>query len=171
MRAEVLELARRISDLLDSPEDHQLEDLTEAEDLAYEIKPYVDRLVTLQRLLRPVQSIANKRDQIADLQQDLAKEAAEIEGVKSQGCCQMESLNDELAELKDDRKILVQEIAEDDKSGSSESEDRGKPSSLLKQPVAVRMQRIFQNRFVGLDQLVRIFKLEFIEEEVTSYEE
>ena len=64
----VHELAQRITHLGDQGEDAEIvEDIDTSHALALSIKPYVDRLISLQHLMNPVGGVIEKREQIQEV--------------------------------------------------------------------------------------------------------
>ena len=65
-KRQILQLSQQITDLTEGY-NVPIDDLGLTQSMAESIKPYVDRLVTLNKLLNPVGRIVSKRDQIEEL--------------------------------------------------------------------------------------------------------
>lgn len=114
---QVLSLAQRITSLATDDEDVNI-DPELSHRLALSVKPYVDRLVALSRLLNPVGRIIAKREQIDELRGEIAQDIASVEDA-SQGLGEIvdttliTELQTELAAVKRDRKLFAEEEEED----------------------------------------------------------
>ena len=78
LKEQVLQLSNKINDLTEDY-DYPIVDIVLAQTMAQAIKPYVDRLVAVNLLLNPVDRIVSKRDQIQELQLQIAEEMAVVE--------------------------------------------------------------------------------------------
>jgi len=115
---QVLSLARRITSLATDDEDVNI-DPELSHRLALSVKPYVDRLVALSRLLNPVGRIIEKREQIDELRGEIAQDIASVEDA-SQGLGEIvdttliTELQTELAAVKRDRKLFAEDEEEEE---------------------------------------------------------
>ena len=163
VKQRVLQLAKQITDLLETPE-QILENPAEAEPLAYQIKPYIDRLCTLKRLLDPVERIVERSDRIKDLQHELERDMEELSSVQNELGPDdriAAEVGNELAALKDDSKIVVRELAPDDRVAAGDKRKKRRRPSLLELPVVERMEQIFGKRFVRIGQIEKMLGLSF----------
>ena len=163
VKEKVLQLARQITDLLEAP-DQPLEDHLEAETLAYQIKPHIDRLCTLKRVLNPVERIVERSDKIKNLQSELERDMEELSSVQEEldpDDRLVGEVESQLAALKDDSKIVVREVAPDDRVERSEKQKKRTRPALLDVPVVERMEQIFGDRFVPLEQIEKMLSVSF----------
>ena len=174
----VLNLAQRISDLVHGRA-RPVDDPELSFSVAQAVKPYVDRIFSLKRLLEPVDRIIDKRQQIQLLQAGLAEDVAEVENASTSGPALepdlLSELQGEIAAVKRDRKIYIsdEDIEEEDSLASepstqdpppedaSDSAPSGKRQRLLDLPVAERLAVIFGSRFIGVPRLSELFNAEF----------
>lgn len=75
-----LQLSQQIN-ALTSEYHAPIEDLELAQEMAQAVKPYIDRLTALHRLLNPVDRIVDKTDQIHELQSEIVADVAEVEDI------------------------------------------------------------------------------------------
>ena len=170
LKEEVISLAQHIFDLIDHQE--SVEDIALAQEMGQAIKPYVDRLVSLKRLLNPLERIIEKRTQLEKLQAGLDADVAEVENLSEGISADIDTalfndLQGEISAVKKDCRIFVNTIDEKDERDSRKPS--GKSTSLLDQPIALRLEQIFGTRFVGLDRLADILHLHVDEETAASY--
>lgn len=122
---QVLSLARRITSLATDDEDVNI-DPELSHRLALSVKPYVDRLVALSRLLNPVGRIIEKREQIDELRGEIAQDIASVEDA-SQGLGEIvdttliTELQTELAAVKRDRKLFAEDEEEEEEDPLEET--------------------------------------------------
>ena len=122
---QVLSLARRITSLATDDEDVDI-DPELSHRLALSVKPYVDRLVALSRLLNPVGRIIEKREQIDELRGEIAQDIASVEDA-SQGLGEIvdttliTELQTELAAVKRDRKLFAEDDEEEEEDPLEET--------------------------------------------------
>jgi hypothetical protein len=172
LRLRVLSLARGVSRLAEEGEDEEIEDPGLAERLALTVKPYVDRLVSLKRLLNPVDRIITKREQIEELRGEIADDLATVEGQSESLSTDVppDLVNDlqaELAAVRRDRKLFVETPPEETEGGEpDEAEEpvdeqakakRPWGKRFLDRPVEERMRLILGPRYIGPDRLAEIF--------------
>ncbi|MFC1525277.1 hypothetical protein ACFL6X_00525 [Candidatus Latescibacterota bacterium] len=176
IRDEIRRITSSLSGLLDRREE-LLEDVAGAVDLAQAVKPYMDRLASLHRLLDPLERIRENRDQILELQAEIAQDVAVVEDVSAAGEEQMDAdlmveLRNEIAAVKRDRKIFVVEgDGEDEEDEESPSEEKTRADAatpLAEQPLTERLRTIFGPRFVDLPRLGNLLGRDFTEEEVSA---
>ena len=156
IKVRVLGLARRITGLVGNTPP-PLEDPYIALDMAQTIKPYIDRLLTLKNLLNPVDRIISKREQIQELQAGIAADVAEVETVSDSAddnvdTSLIDDLQGEIAAIKKDRKLHVNEIDEEDEKPREKTAAKG-GNQLENLPIAQRLERILCERFIGHQQL------------------
>ncbi|MBT4501492.1 MAG: hypothetical protein HOC74_27435 [Gemmatimonadetes bacterium] len=172
LKARVLELSERINGLVDEQAE-RIDDIAVAQDMAQGVKPYIDRLIALQRLLNPVDRIIVKRDQIQELQAEIAEDVAEVEDISGDMGDQVDSplLNDlegEIASVKRDRKLFVSEVIDEEFDAPLQTPGPSGPQTLLQLDVPERFERILGDRFLSLSRLSEIldtpFSREFISE-------
>ncbi len=158
VRAKIVDLAHRITELVEGKH-NPVQDLELSHHIAHSTKPYIDRLVSLRRLLNPVDRIIDRREQIQGLQQELAQDLAEVEdlsgSISDVDPGLINQLQGEIAAVKKDRKLYVSDEEDDD-----EEEDVAEPIStggtqakLIDLPVAERMRLILGSRFVDTNRL------------------
>ncbi len=152
----VHDLAQRITHLGDQDEDAEIvEDIETSHALALSIKPYVDRLISLQHLMNPVGGVIEKREQIQELQEELAEDIALIEHATTDldtvDPSFLQDLQTEIAAVKRDRRIEFTEesASEDDEEPSSEA-DR---TALQEQSTEDRLRAIFGARFIDTEKV------------------
>lgn len=156
LKSQVLQLTERINALADEGQG-KIDDIVLAQETAQAIKPYVDRLVSLNRLLNPVDRIVEKRQQIHELQEELVEDVAEIEsiagGIKPDvSSVVVNDLQGEIAAVKRDRKLYVSEVVAEDPPPVNSSDIKVAKSRLLNLPIEERFQLIFSERFISLDR-------------------
>ncbi len=144
-------------------------DLESARSIAQKIKPYIDRVTALKRLLNPVHRIVKNRAQVNELQAEIVEDVAHVESISHDEPLEIEKpllteLQTELAAVKKDRKIFVKKIdAEDEKVPKTGKKQR---SGLLDLPLYERLERVFKDRYVGPDQLSGLMGVSFSPEEL-----
>ena len=132
---QVLSLARRITSLATDDEDVNI-DPELSHRLALSVKPYVDRLVALSRLLNPVGRIIEKREQIDELRGEIAQDIASVEDA-SQGLGEIidttliTELQTELAAVKRDRKLFAEDDEEEEEEEEDPLEETGETEAAL----------------------------------------
>jgi hypothetical protein len=166
LKDQVLKLTERIAHLAQGKQ-YKLDDIALAQEAAQTIKPYVDRLVALNRLLNPVDRIVEKRLKIHDLQAEIANDVAVIEnladGIDDDVVAPnlVSDIQKEISAVRRDRKLFVSQINEDDPPQQADSQHQSnKSNSLLDQPVEKRFERIFAERFISLARLESILSLQ-----------
>ena len=172
LRERVRGLAQRIIHLADEDiEDVEVEDPEVSQRLAMSVKPYIDRLVALRRLMNPVGRIVNKRHQITELQEEIAEDIASVENASDEledGVDPelMTELQTELAAVKRDRRLFNDE----DDGPAPDTDDSDAPDAveaatdsggggrlpLLRRRVAERLRLLLGPRFLDLDQLAEV---------------
>jgi len=162
---QVLQLTKRINTLADGSQD-KIEDLALAQEMAHATKPYIDRLIALNRLLNPVDRLVEKRQQIHVLQEELAEDVAEIENVAGgiQSDIAPVIVNDiqgEIAAVKRDRKLFISEVAAEDNPPIKSIVDKSDKTNLLSLSVEERFERIFSERFISLSRIESILSIQF----------
>ncbi|MEW6751305.1 MAG: hypothetical protein AB1505_10060 [Candidatus Latescibacterota bacterium] len=172
LKARVLELSGRVHALVADRVDH-IHDTDLAQELAAAVKPYVDRLVALKRLLNPVDRIVVKQVQIEELEAGIAQDVAEVEDLSDQVAQDLEEtlladLESEIAAVKRDRKLHVTEIEADETEPASPQASRPRP--LLELSLPERFERIFGERFVSLSRIAQVLQVEMAEGEANTYE-
>jgi hypothetical protein len=173
IRDQVLQLTDRINALAD--EGHgKIDDLTLAQETAQAIKPYVDRLVSLNRLLNPVDRVVEKRQQIHDLQEELAEDVAEIEDIAGGITTDVapaivNDLQGEIAAVKRDRKLYISEVDSVDPPAAEPNNAKGEKTNLLNLPVEQRFQRIFSERFISIARSESILAVKISDSDKKRY--
>ena len=124
LKNQVLQLSNRINDLTEDY-DYPIVDIVLAQTIALAIKPYVDRLVAVNLLLNPVDRIVSKRDQIQELQLQIAEEMAVVEDLTEDIGEEVDNsiLNDlqsQIASVKKDRKLFVSKVDAEDATSQIE---------------------------------------------------
>jgi hypothetical protein len=176
----ILELSDRITALAGG-QCGPIAGLAAAQQMAQTIKPYVDRLCALRRLLTPVGSIAAKRVQIDELRERIAEDVAVVETLSDDvgnavDPALLSQLEGELASVKRDRKLFVQEIAADDLEAepkpvpSPMSVSADAPLPLAQLPVQKRLKLILGRRFVSVPDLAGLLSLRLDEGLVQKHE-
>ncbi len=163
IKDQVLQLTERINALADGGQD-KIDDIGLAQETAQAIKPYVDRLVSLNRLLNPIDRVVEKRQQIHDLQEELAEDVAEIEDIAGDITTDIapiiaNDLQGEIAAVKRDRKLFIREVAVDDPPPPEASDAKGEKTGLLNLSTEERFQRIFSDRFISLTRIESILAI------------
>ncbi len=144
-------------------------DLESARSVAQKIKPYIDRVTALKRLLNPVHRIVKNRAQVSELQAEIVEDVAHVESISQDEPLEIEKplltdLQTELAAVKKDRKIFVKKIdAEDEKVSKTGKRQR---SGLLDLPLHERLERVFKDRYIGPTQLSDLMGVSFSPEEL-----
>ncbi len=175
LRERVLSLARRITRLADDEEDVEIEDPELGHRLAMSVKPYVDRLVTLRHLLNPVGRIIEKREQIEELRDEIADDIATVEDAshdlgETVDFTLITELQTELAAVKRERKLFVDDDEEDDDEDipladpadgktTVEGQEEKRPGgrrSFLERPLSERLRLVLGPRLIDLDLLASI---------------
>ena len=168
LRSTILDLVHRISDLVDGAH-APVEDLELSHSLAHANKPYIDRLVSLRQLLNPVDRIIDRREQIQELQVELAHDLAEVEdlsgSISDVDPGLINQLQGEITAVKKDRKLYVSEDEEDDEE-PDEPATHGGQAKLIDLPVAERMRLILGSRFIDTDRLGQILGQPLDEEQL-----
>ena len=146
VRGRILDLAHRLADLVEGKHS-QVEDAELCHHLAHSNKRYVDRLLSLRRLLNPVDRIIDRREQIQGLQLKLAQDLAEAEdlsdSVSDVDPGLINQLQGEIAAVKKARKLYVSDQDEEEADSDEEPVPTGiAQGGLMAQPVAERMRMI-----------------------------
>jgi hypothetical protein len=175
----VLSLAQRITSLAEDDEDVEIEDPELGHRVALLVKPYVDRLVTLSRLLNPVGRIIENRDQIDELREEIAEDVASVEDASQDlgeivDTTLITELQTELAAVKRDRKLFAEQDEDgEDEDGLAETveTDSGQDRRLgrvpfLQRPTFERLGLILGSRFIDLDRLAGIFGAPLPDDEI-----
>ncbi len=164
LKDQVLELTDRIARLADNQQG-KLDDIALAQETAQTIKPYVDRLVALDRLLNPVDRIVKKRQKIHDLQAEIAEDVTEVENLADNIDGDVAAPNligdiqGEISAVRRDRKLFVPQIDEDD-SPQYADDSQQQSNRLLEQDIEKRFERIFAERFISLTRLESILSIQ-----------
>lgn len=158
LKARVHELAQRIIRLGAEDEDTDVvEDIDTSHAPALSIKPYVDRLISLQNLMNPVGGIIEKREQIQELQEELAEDIALVEHATNDlDMVEPELLQDlqtEIAAVKRDRRIDFDDDPSEDDEDDEEAASTADSRVLQERSTADRLRAIFGARFVDLERL------------------
>ena len=146
-----------------------ISDIESARTVAQKIKPYIDRVTALKRLLNPVHRIVKNRAQVNELQAEIVEDVALVESISQDEPLEIEKplltdLQTELAAVKKDRKIFVKKIdAEDEKVSKTGKRQR---SGLLDLPLHERLEGVFKDRYVGPSQLSALMGFSFSPEEL-----
>ena len=180
-RSRVLSLARRITDLVSGSDIDEEEELIDAEGghrLAHAIKPYVDRLVSLNKLLNPVERILHHRDHIWEMQAELADDVAAVEvaaqGVEDLDPAILREVQSEIAAVKKDRKLYVVDDDDEEEDDDAVAEPalpatgQRRALPLLEISIAERMERIFGPRFIDLRRVGEVVGGQFDGEEIRA---
>jgi hypothetical protein len=165
LKLQVLALSDKIAGLA-AGLSSAIDDAATAQDVALGIKPYVDRLCALRRLLTPVGSIVEKRDQIEQLREDIAAEVAAVEDLEgalktSVAPNLLSDLDSEIAAVKRDRKLHVKEVDVDEvgepptpaPTAALPRARQAGPVPLAQRPVQERLRLILGRRFVSVENL------------------
>ena len=166
VKRQILQLSQQISDLTKGY-NVPIDDLGLAQSMAESIKPYVDRLVTLNKLLNPVGRIVSKRDQIEVLQSDIAEDVAAVENLAEYlgqeiDTTLIDDLQSELSSVKKDRKLFVSKVdVVDAPKPNNKPKNKKKSPSLIELPLEQRFERIFGNRFVTPARLESLIGVHF----------
>ena len=171
----MLEVARGICRLVHKHRVEPVEDPELAHGMALATKPYVDRLLTLRRLLHPVVGIIEKREQIQQLQTDIVADVAQVETLSHDQSLEISpdlagELQGEIAAIKKDRKIYVRQVDAEDAQPPQPAATRREGLALMDLPIAARLERIFGTRFVHLGSIAELLHGPFEEEERQGYE-
>ena len=173
LKTQVLVLSQRIASFIDH-QPGRVEDVAMAQEMAQTIKPYVDRIVTLERLLNPVDRIVEKREKIQELQAGIAEDVAEVEDLSDDMIGEIDppllhDLQGEIASVKRDRKLIVSQIDAEDAEPTAKTP--GKPGSraLLDLEVPQRLERILGDRFISLPKLSQLLNTTFPNDLTTTY--
>lgn len=156
LKHQVLELSQRIAAMAGG-ESGLIEDVATAQEVAQKVKPYVDRLVALERLLNPVDRIIDKRGRIEELRAGIADDVAEVEGLSgdmSEALAPelLTGLQCEVAAVKRDRKLFVtEESAEEEAPPASEA-----GRTLLDLPIGERFAAILGTRFIPASRVAEV---------------
>ncbi|MFH1570856.1 MAG: hypothetical protein ABIL09_22880, partial [Gemmatimonadota bacterium] len=168
LRAEVRQLTAQIVALLNGRE-ARLADPAMAQELAAAVKPYVDRLCGLRHLVEPLERIRENREQIHELQAEIAEDVAAVEEVSLTPpdieAALLTELRHEISAVKRDRRIYVPE-GEDTEALDEEPQGEKPALALSEQTPAERLRLILGNRFVGLRRLGEVMGSPFSEAEI-----
>ncbi|MBT3342960.1 MAG: hypothetical protein HN712_17930 [Gemmatimonadetes bacterium] len=161
LKDRVHELSARIIRLGEPDEDTDVvEDVETAHALALSIKPYVDRLLSLQHLMNPVGGIIEKQGQIQELQEELAEDIALVEHVTNDldtvDPSLLQDLQTEIAAVKRDRRIDFDDTPSDGEEEEEEPPSVADREALQERSTSDRLKAIFGARFVGIDRLGEI---------------
>jgi len=173
--AETAALKVRMNSLLDSlsgllqGNNDSLEDLQTAQAMAQEIKPYSDRISSLNNLLEPIDRIIDKQTQINDLQTEIAEEVAIVEGLSTATTAELASamineIRSELGAVKKDRKLQISQALPVEQAPTESTLSRTKP--LIEMSIPERLETIFGDRFIGPQRLSKILDTVFSESEL-----
>lgn len=162
LRDHVRQVTAAIADLLDG-RTRPVDDPSTAHELGVALKPYIDRLHSLRRLLEPLERIRDNREQILELQAEIAEDVAAVEDASTSDELPVDGelaaeLKNEIAAVKRDRKIYIpNDVAEPlEEEGTETGRLR-----LAERPLPDRMRIIFGPRFVDLESLSAILKEPF----------
>ena len=158
--ATIRSLVHRVSDLIDGKHT-PVDDVEVSHTLAHANKPYIDRLVSLRRLLNPVDRIIDRREQIQELQLELAHDLAEVEdlsgSISDVDPGLINQLQGEITAVKKDRKLYVsEEEDEEEDAGDEPAAPDGRRARLIDLPVDERMRLILGPRFIDTERLGQI---------------
>jgi hypothetical protein len=165
LKEQVLQLSNKINDLTEDY-DYPIVDIVLAQTMAQAIKPYVDRLVAVNLLLNPVDRIVSKRDQIQELQLQIAEEMAVVEDLTEDIGEEVDHsiLNDlqsKIASVKKDRKLFVSKVDAEDAAPEAKSNNKKKTQRIVDLPLEARFERIFGDRFVAPARLEALLGVRF----------
>ena len=174
LKFRILELSERIADLADGQQG-KIEDIGHAQEIAQGIKPYVDRLVALKRLLNPVDRIIETRERIHALQAAIRDDVAEVENLSDDmgDAVQPSLLNQlegEIASVKRDRKLFVNEIDAEEQDSLTQRPSGPSGRTLLDLSMPERFARLLGDRFISLPRLAEISGTDFSDEFITTYD-
>jgi hypothetical protein len=175
----VLSLARRITSLAENDEDVEIEDPELGHRVGLSVKPYVDRLVALSRLLTPVDRIIENRDQIDELRGEIAEDVASVEDASQDlgeivDTTLITELQTELAAVRRDRKLFAEQdedggdedgLAETIETDSEQDRRLGRVP-FLERPTSERLRLILGSRFIDLDRLASVFGAPLPDDEI-----
>ena len=169
VRRRIAELSRRISELA-AGHSSRISDVAAAQEIAFAVKPYVDRLCALKRLLGPVGGIIEKRERIQQLQAGIAADVAAVEDLAGDVSQAVEpsllsELEGEIASVKRDRKLFVSPTEADELDSVADESSAGSRSApaLLEQSVPERLRRILGDRFLSAQVLSETLGIELSE--------
>ncbi|MFT7691413.1 MAG: hypothetical protein ACI8P2_000028 [Candidatus Latescibacterota bacterium] len=172
LKDQVLQLTNRINGLADGGQG-KIENLALAQETAQAIKPYIDRLITLNRLLNPVDRLVEKRQQIHYLQEELAEDVAAIEGIAADNSeispIIANDLQGELAAAKRDRKLFISEVAPQDTPPLEPADHKVDKNTLLQLSIEERFERIFSTRFISLTRIESTLSVKFTSSDKKRY--
>jgi len=171
LRRHVRQTTAAISDLLEG-RPHPLDDEKAAHELAAALKPYVDRLYTLRRLLEPLERIRDNREQIRELQAEIAEDVAAVEDASSSDELPVDDelaaeLRSEIAAVKRDRKIFVPDDEPEPEPESAGADPEARVP-LAQRPLPERLRVIFGPRLVDLSRLGELLEAPFAESELAA---
>ncbi|MBT4096023.1 MAG: hypothetical protein HOE86_00165, partial [Gemmatimonadetes bacterium] len=167
------ELAQRITHLGDQGEDAEIvEDIDTSHALALSIKPYVDRLISLQHLMNPVGGVIEKREQIQELQEELAEDIALIEHATTDldevDPSLLQDLQTEIAAAKRDRRIEFTDDAVADEDADEDSSAEADSTALQERSTEDRLRAIFGARFIDTERLGEMLGGQLSDEELAN---
>ena len=169
----VHELAQRITHLGDQGEDAEIvEDIDTSHALALSIKPYVDRLISLQHLMNPVGGVIEKREQIQELQEELAEDIALIEHATTDldevDPSLLQDLQTEIAAAKRDGRIEFTDDAVADEDADEDSSAEADSTALQERSTEDRLRAIFGARFIDTERLGEMLGGQLSDEELAN---
>jgi len=160
-----------ITHLGDQGEDAEIvEDIDTSHALALSIKPYVDRLISLQHLMNPVGNVIEKREQIQEMQEELAQDIALIEHATTNldevDPKLLQDLQTEISAAKRDRRIEFTDdaVADEDEDSSTETDS----TALRERSTEDRLRAIFGARFIDTHQLGEMLGGQLSQEELAN---
>jgi hypothetical protein len=176
LKATIEQLADRIQALTDSTAG-KVEDVAEAQQMAQTIKPHIDRLASLNALLLPIDRIVAKRHQIHDLNVRIEDDIAAVEDITRRLSNTedplLSDLNNEIAAVKQDRKLYIEEssASKSRKISLPKRKRKARPESLEILPIEERFTRILSERFISLDTIQSVFSVSFSSAQVKKYQQ
>ena len=173
LKAQVLILSQRIASFIDR-QTGRVEDVAMAQEMAQTIKPYIDRIVALERLLDPVDRIVDKREKIQKLQVDIADDVAEVEDLSDDMIGEIDTpllhdLQGEIASIKRDRKLIVSQIDAEDIEPAVKTPNKPGSRALSDLEVPQRLERILGDRFISLSRLSQLLDTTFPDDFTHTY--
>lgn len=170
----VRQLTQRLKSVLDADEEERVEDADLAQDLAFEVKPYVDRRCALMRLLHPIDRIVAKKDQIDDLQSEIESELEEVRSLQTAvddiDPALLSDLEAEIGAVHKDRKLAP---APPDRPPVDPPASRSAPQNnghLLDLPIAQRLAEILGRRFITPQRLGELLNAPLAPKELDRFD-
>ncbi|MFA6108735.1 MAG: hypothetical protein WDA75_08200 [Candidatus Latescibacterota bacterium] len=172
LKHQVLELSQRITAMAGG-ESGLIEDVATAQEVAQKVKPYVDRLVALERLLNPVDRIIDKRSRIEELRAGIVDDVAEVEGLSGDlgetlAPQLITDLQCEVAAVKRDRKLFVAEVPAEEEAATGAAPETGR--TLLDLPLEERFTALLGSRFIPASRVAEVLGGTLPQDVRTAYE-